>query len=375
MARRQDPTPVPGEEAYARRDRDAQLSQSAIVLSLGAAAAGYAERVDRPTDIGLPADLTPLGQPEPIPLAEAVAPLGITVDEQRGRRGPEVSASTRAALMDRLVADPNPTNAAALVEACLRSENRLVRTSAAVAALDTTGPRDDVLAQLVDGASRGRGMAKDIGRIGLARVDPSHPALRRAVGRPSRLAGTDRPSHTAFLTHGTFAALTTWWQPGGDFYTYLDALTPPLHLHNPSFKWSGLYSDGARRLAAQQMLAWVADQGLHQPDLFTHSHGGTVANLATGLGLQLDRLVLLSWPVHPEWFPDFDRLQRIIDIRVHLDLVILADRGGQTFTPPPAAAGKVTSHVNGWFQHSDTHNPDYWNRYGLAATLGSGLTV
>jgi hypothetical protein len=369
MAGQQDPTPVPGAAAYARQDRNARLTQAAIVLSIGAAAAGDAERVDRPTAIGLPADIAALGRPEPIPLAEAVAPLGITTEEQRERRGRSVTSDTRVALMDRLVADPNPIDAAALVEACLHSEDRLVRTSAAVAALDTTGPRDDVVAQLVDGASRGRGMARDIGRIGLSRVDPSHPTLRRAVGRPSPRGGTDRPSHTAFLTHGTFAALTTWWRPGGDFYVYLDSLTPSLHLHDPSFGWSGLYSDGARRLAAQQMVDWVADQGLHQPDLFAHSHGGTVGNLATGLGLQLDRLVLLSWPVHPEWFPDFARVQRIIDIRVRLDLVILADRGGQTFTPPPGAAGKVTSHVNGWFQHSDTHEPSYWNRYGLAAVL------
>jgi hypothetical protein len=369
MAGQQDPTPVPGAEAYTRRDSDARLSQAAIVLSLGAAAAGVPERVDRPTDIGLPADLSPLGRPEPVPLAEAVAPLGITVEEQRDRRGPAVAANTRAALMDLLVSDPNPVVAATLVEACMRSDDRLVRTAAAVAAIDTTGPRNDVLAQLVDGASRGRGITQDIGRIGLSRLDPRHPVLRRVVGRPSPLDGSDRPSHTAFLTHGTFAALTTWWQPGGDFYTYLDGLAPPLHLHDPSFKWSGLYSDGARRLAAQQMLDWVTAQGLQQPDLFTHSHGGTVANLATGLGLQLDRLVLLSWPVHPEWFPNFDRVRRIIDIRVHLDLVILADRGGQTFTPPASAAGKVTSHVNGWFAHSDTHDPDYWNRWGLPATL------
>ena len=261
MAGRQDPTPVPGAEAYTRRDSDARLSQAAIVLSLGAAAAGVPERVDRPTDIGLPADLSPLGRPEPVPLAEAVAPLGITVEEQRDRRGPAVAANTRAALMDLLVTDPNPVIAATLVEACMRSDDRLVRTAAAVAAIDTTGPRNDVLAQLVDGASRGRGITQDIGRIGLSRLDPRHPVLRRVVGRPSPLDGSDRPSHTAFLTHGTFAALTTWWQPGGDFYTYLDGLAPPLHLHDPSFKWSGLYSDGARRLAAQQMLDWVTAPG------------------------------------------------------------------------------------------------------------------
>ena len=364
-----DPTPVAGAEAYTRRDRDARLSQAAIVLSLGAAAAGQPERVDRPDAVGLPTDLAPLGQREPVPLEEAVAPLGITADEQRSRSGPAVPSDTRGALMDQVVADPNPTNAAALVEACLHSGDRLVRTAAAVSALDTTGPRDDVVAQLVDGATRGRDMAKDIGRIGLARVDPAHPALRRVVVRTTAPDASDRPSHTAFITHGTFAALTTWWRPGGDFYTYLDGLAPPLHVHDPSFQWSGQYSDGARRLAAQQMLDWVASQGLQRPDLFAHSHGGTVANLATGLGLDLDRLVLLSWPVHEEWFPDFTRVGRIIDIRVNLDLVILADRGGQTFTPPPSAAGKVTSHVNGWFAHSDTHDPDYWDRHGLAAVL------
>jgi len=364
-----DHTPVAGAEAYTRRDRDARLSQAAIVLSLGAAAAGQPERVDRPDAVGLPTDLAPLGQREPVPLEEAVAPLGITADEQRSRSGPAVPSDTRGALMDQVVADPNPTNAAALVEACLHSGDRLVRTAAAVSALDTTGPRDDVVAQLVDGATRGRDMAKDIGRLGLARVDPDHPALRRVVVRTTPPDASDRPSHTAFITHGTFAALTTWWRPGGDFYTYLDGLTPPLHVHDPSFQWSGQYSDGARRLAAQQMLDWVASQGLQRPDLFAHSHGGTVANLATGLGLDLDRLVLLSWPVHEEWFPDFDRVRRIIDIRVNLDLVILADRGGQTFTPPASAAGKVTSHVNGWFAHSDTHDPDYWDRHGLAAVL------
>ena len=165
----------------------------------------------------------------------------------------------------------------------------------------------------MEGASRGDALTREIGRIGVARVDPQHPVLRRLVGRPSRLTGTDRPSHTAVLTHGTFAALTRWWQPNGDFYTYLDSLVPPLKLHDPSFRWSGLYSDGARQLAAQQMADWVVDQNLQQPDFFAHSHGATVANLATHRGLQLDRLVLLSWPVHDEWFPELR--QRATDHR------------------------------------------------------------
>jgi hypothetical protein len=29
----------------------------------------------------------------------------------------------------------------------------------------------------------------------------------------------------------------------------------------------------------------------------------------------------------------------------------------------------VTSHVNGWFDHGDTHEPAYWERHGLPAVL------
>jgi len=369
MTARHDPTPIPGPDAFLGRSRDAHLSQAAIVLSIGAAAAGEPERVDSPTEVGLPPDLAPLGRPEPILLEEAAAPLNVDISDHLARRGGPVSPATSVELMARLVDQPEPITAAALVEANLHSPSRLVRTAAAVAALDTTGPRDDVLDQLVEGASRGDALTREIGRIGVARVDPQHPVLLGLVGRPSRLTGTDRPSHTAVLTHGTFAAMTRWWQPNGDFYTYLDSLVPPLKLHNPSFRWSGLYSDGARQLAAQQLAEWVVDQNLQRPDFFAHSHGATVVNLATHRGLQLDRLVLLSWPVHDQWFPEFANVERIIDVRTRLDLVIIADGGGQTFTPPPAHAGKVTSHVNGWFEHSDTHEAAYWERHGLPAVL------
>ena len=224
-----------------------------------------------------------------------------------GERSPP---ATSAQLTESLVERPHPVTAAALVEVNLHSDSPLVRTSAAVAALDTAGgaQRTDVVARLVEGADASDDLTRQIARIGLARVDPEHDKLAHLVGRPHELTGTDRPSHTAVLTHGTFAALTRWWRPGGDFYTYLDGLAPPLNLHDPSFQWSGLYSDPARQLAAQQLTAWLVDQGLQQPDFFAHSHGGTVANLATRAGAEFQRLVLLSWPVHTEWFPDFTQV-------------------------------------------------------------------
>jgi hypothetical protein len=364
-----DTTPIAGPEAFEERGRRARLSQAAIVLAAGAAVAGEPDRLDTPGELALPDDIARIERKRKLRVDQAVAPLDMDVDTHLGRPEMRISSAESARIAKRLIDRPAAVTAAALVEMNLHNPSRLVRTAAANAALDTTGPREDVVARLVEGATSRDPLIRDLGRVGLARVDPAHDALRNLVGRPASLSGNDRTSHTAVLTHGTFAARARWWRPGGSFYTYVDGLTPQLHLHDPSFEWTGLYSDGARRLDAQRMAEWARDQGLGRPDVFAHSHGGTVASLATHRGLQIDRLVLLSWPVHAQWYPDFARIRRIIDIRVRWDLVIIADRGGQRYIPPAAHTEKVAAHVNGWFDHSATYRSDYWERYGLPSVL------
>ncbi|MBI3411974.1 MAG: hypothetical protein HY040_26895, partial [Planctomycetes bacterium] len=68
-------------------------------------------------------------------------------------------------------------------------------------------------------------------------------------------------------------------------------------------------------------------------DLIAHSHGASVCMLATQLGMQMGKLVLLSCPVHvDQYMPNFANIQKgVYSIHVKLDLVILADRGGQKF--------------------------------------------
>jgi pimeloyl-ACP methyl ester carboxylesterase len=363
--------PIGGPEAFQSVGRDAELSQAAIVLSAGAAVGGRADRIDRPEALGLPRELRRISVERTLPVAEAVQPLDLDVRTHVADRALRLPASTSAELTRRLIDRPDAFTAAALVEANLHSDSRLVRTAAAVAALDTTGPRDDVLDRLVEGARSRDSLAREIGRIGVARVAPQHPVLRRMVVQPGPQPdqAATPAGNVAVLTHGTFAANTLWWRPGGSLYRYLDALTPPLHLHDPSFQWSGQYSDGARQLAAQQLVDWIAGFGLHTPALFAHSHGGTVGNLATKRGQVIDRLVLMSWPVHAEWFPDFTKVRMVVDIRVRFDLVVMADRGGQTFKPPAAFRSKVVSHINGWFNHGDTNDPAYWDRYRLPAAI------
>lgn len=370
-------TPIAGPEAFRSAGRDAELSQAAIVLSAGAAVSGHGDRIEQPESIALPAEIRRIGPVDKIQLREAIAPLDLDLPTHLGDRALQLPASTSAELTRQLIDRPSASTAATLVEANLHSHSLLVRTAAAVAALDTTGPRDDILDRLLEGARSQDPLTQQIARIGVARIAPQHPVLRRLVAQPSRPPAPAEAAAPAVaaaggesvLTHGTFAANTTWWQPGGSLYRYLDALTPALHPHDPSFQWSGQYSDGARQLAAQQLVNWVTGFGLPTPTMFAHSHGGTVTHLATRRGLHFDRLVLMSWPVHGEWFPDFTRLRIIVDIRVHFDLVILADRGGQTFVPPAQFSGKVVSHVNGWFNHGDTNDPAYWDRYGLPAAI------
>jgi hypothetical protein len=363
-----EPEPIPGPDAFHERNRSGALSQSAFLLATGAAIGGYADTVPHSEQFPLP-DLAAMRRTRKMTRRQALTRLDVAAGDLDEHPEMRIAAADVAPLATAVADHADAATAASLIEASMRSPNEVVRVSAAVAALDTTGEREDILAILEAGVASRDPLARDIARTGLGRIRPDHPRFETLKGRPVELTGLRRPSHTAVVTHGTFAARSTWWRPGGTFFGYLGGLAPPLQLHGTSFQWTGIYSDVARRAAADLLATWLVDQNLAVPDLLAHSHGGTVANLATIRGAELDRLVLLSWPVHAAWLPDFNRVRRIVDVRVRFDLVIMADRGGQSFDPPPAGVGKVESYVRGWFEHADTHDPGYWDKHGLAAVL------
>ena len=66
--------------------------------------------------------------------------------------------------------------------------------------------------------------------------------------------------------------------------------------------------------------------------------------------------------MHKKWYPDFSKVKRIIDVRVKLDLVVMLDFGRQRFK---SRKFKIETHRNGWFDHSSTHEPTYWDEHGL----------
>jgi hypothetical protein len=88
--------------------------------------------------------------------------------------------------------------------------------------------------------------------------------------------------------------------------------------------------------------------------------------LATHAGITLSTLVLLSVPVHwSTYSPLFSQVGKCVSIHVKLDLVVLADFGGQRFDDP-----RIDEHVLPiWFKHSATHEPATWRTYELSQYL------
>ena len=356
--------PVRPEEAFADESEAAQLSQAAFLLAISLLITGDGERLDPDPEFELPSgdDLMAQGQ---VPYAQAVAELDVELETHIAEQLPELPRDLGPQLAKR-AASADALAAKALIEASTHSEYPVVRASAAAAAISASGERDDLISILEKGVGSDDELARDISATALANVNQNHPRLQELVVEVEPSEGSQPPSNTAFLTHGTWKSNADWYQPGSSFHQYLVTDGHPWlpSIHNQSFRWSGGYRHDRRVLAAAQMVAWVQNQGLNTPDLLAHSHGGTVAHIATQVDLQLDRLVLLSWPVHRAWYPAFGNIGRIISFRVRFDLVIMVDRGCQRFRHPA-----VEEHVNGWFNHGATHDEDYWQKYDLLQHL------
>jgi hypothetical protein len=261
-------------------------------------------------------------------------------------------------LARRVYENPEPLVLAQLLELYLRHPDPLLRVAAASTYLDLTADPARLMPVLADGTESPEELVRELAATVLSRAAPDHPRLA-ALAQSGPAGDTGAPAHTSLLVHGTFARTSLWWQPGGDFHTYvLQNVRRDLYSQPDRFEWSGGYSDAARAMGADDLGRWLADHGLHRPDLFAHSHGGSVAMLTSHqFGVNMNELVLLSCPVHVDrYMPDFTSVAKVVSIHVHLDLVILADRGGQKYTDP-----RIQEHVLPvWFDHSATHDPGTW---------------
>ncbi|MBT8102921.1 MAG: hypothetical protein KJO95_08115 [Gammaproteobacteria bacterium] len=355
--------PIDPREAFGVAGAEAEsaaASQAAFLLAVRAGVMGYASLTEKLPEFPLP-NLKALKSDRHVKVATACHHLGVSEKELRNETRPALQQEM-IKLAHEVYKKPTIEAAAALFEAAMMSPHPLVAVAGAAGARETTRLRPRIRSTLEKAMRSKDRLVSRLALAAIGQIGPMESIADKKVVQQPKSRKRRHLSNTAVVTHGTFAANARWYRPGGDFYDALNAKRPDLHLHDRSFKWTGAYSDKARRADAELLKQWVPDQGLAVPDFFAHSHGGTLAHLATRRGVQFDRLVLMGWPVHKKWYPDFSKVKRIIDIRVRLDLVVLLDGGAQRFRSNDFA---IEEHRNGWFDHSSTHEPAYWDDHGL----------
>jgi len=347
-------------KAAAEESESIAASQAAFLLALRRGVLGFSPATEKLVEFPLP-NLQELRADHHVKVAEACHHLGVSERELQQEPEPALEQEMTKVAHE-VYKKPSVEAAAALFEAAMRSPHPLVAVAGAAGARETTRLRPRIRETLERAARSKDRLVSRLALAAISRIGPMESIVEKKVAKQPKSRKRRRQSDTAVITHGTFAANGSWYRPGGNFYEALKAKRPDLHVHDRSFKWTGAYTDRARRADAELLKQWVPDQGLSVPDFFAHSHGGTVAHLATRKGLQFDRLVLMAWPVHKKWFPDFTKVKRIIDVRVQLDLVVLMDGGSQRFRSNDF---NIEEHRNGWFDHSSTHEPAYWDEHGL----------
>lgn len=387
MTERKVERPVPGREAFKRTGSAAAQSQAAVLLLLGrqlrgddlallarAAATeseGFVEPVpnDDLREFEVPR-LRPTGERFSVRRVSTLLAEGFGDDlpvTPPGTAKPREVRRPLIQLAEQLYVDPDPIIAAQLMEACLRHPAELTRVAAAASYFELSTQPKRLIKLLADGTRSENELVRNVAAVALARVSPDHARLRQLM-RASPTRSDRKPSRTSLLVHGTFARNGEWWQPGGNFHEFiLSKVRTDLYGAPDRFDWSGGYSDAARAIAATELRDWVNARGLAGLDILAHSHGANVAMLASQSGLTIGTLVLMSCPVHiHKYSPNPSAITRVVSVRVHLDLVILADRGGQRFNHP-----SIEDHVLPiWFDHSATHEHEVWKKHRVKAMLG-----
>lgn len=96
------------------------------------------------------------------------------------------------------------------------------------------------------------------------------------------LYAASNPRKLYIIIHGTWGHESSWYLPEGDFFKTLEAETQNKDIKITSFTWSGRNEHVRRILAGTQLRKLIQSYSPKtQIYLITHSHGGTVASIAS----------------------------------------------------------------------------------------------
>ena len=372
--------PLRGARAFKEVSETASQPQAAILLMLARQLRGDDEslvaRAKATRSARRVSAASPGSEDFPVPRLKASRQtLGSADVQRRAKKAfgfsralqwPDMERAYRSSA-ERLYAAATVDSAAELMEMCLAHPRELVRIAAAHAYLPLTDNPARCVRVLATGARSADRLEAELAATALARVQPEHPALRRLSRKGARLPRVRRKPQTLMLVHGTWASDAEWYKPNGSFHAFIKPQRTDLYSQADFFRWTGGYSDGARNQGALDLKAWVDARNEGGLDLMGHSHGANVLLQATKFGMTAGTLILLSCPVHVnKYFPDFTKVTKpVVSVRVKLDLVILADLGGQKFRHPDIK--EIVLPI--WFDHGATHDGATWLAHNIAARI------
>ncbi|MCY3883972.1 MAG: hypothetical protein OXG24_03550 [Gammaproteobacteria bacterium] len=380
MERKEVEQPVSGLDAFGNEDNASVLSQAAFLLLLAEqmivkypnqAEIDDVHKEEAIDSLRVPT-LNPSGRQverqEVLEELRQSSPLGYKQDL---RVRPSIVRRLIEMMAQRVDMEQSYMAAAALLEACLDHPDPLVRVSSAISLCGIYAESSPFLRLILGSTNSEDDLTRDMAFTGLENIASDH-ILKDA----NTEFGPDRRSDskstkkctTSLLVHGSFPRVLnpSWWQPGGNFHCFIKKnVCNDLYRGNSYYKWSGIYTHAARKLAAQELLEWSkpTEQLNH---VFAHSHGGSVAMCASQEGLNIEKLVLMSCPFSGHYSPNFAKVGEVASVRVKLDLIVLVDtlwKGGSA-KPQCDKIRDIVLPI--WFDHSQTHDPDTWKKHSIA---------
>lgn len=167
------------------------------------------------------------------------------------------------------------------------------------------------------------------------------------------------PHPVYIILHGTWGAETSWHIPNGDFFDALEKTAKKQNGSVVSFRWSGANSIQERNKAAQN-LAKLIETYNDSIDIIIvgHSHGGTVALLASQLTQKkITLLYTLGTPINKAIYPNMDTIHYCYNLFSFEDLIqpVLGMFGREH--APHERIANIRIFINGKEPgHSDMHH-------------------
>ena len=195
--------------------QSAAASQAALLLAIRSGVLGDTATVEELAEFPLP-DVSALKRARHLKVADACRYLGASERELGQDKEPALEKEMTR-LIHEIYEKPCLEAAAALFEAAMHSPHPLVAVAGAAGARETTRLRPKIRRTLEQAYESEDRLTSRLAVAAMSQIGPMEAIPKGQVVAQPRSRKRRRKSDTAVITHGTWAADGSWYQPGGDF--------------------------------------------------------------------------------------------------------------------------------------------------------------